>query len=205
MESLKSELEAKKRELAERMENEKNMKEIMDFRNEVITELQTTIENLQGQLLDRENDKEKRGLQQELFTLRERTNHDEKEIERLVRKIGKLELENKSLKEKVGSYRTEIRQKKETELVDKIKDIKIKLKVDEIELVEELFEAHREATENSNSYAQKQLAKFKQKLLQGGKVSEKEIEEICQKQAELIKLEKEVENKLETKMEILKK
>ena len=202
MESLKSELEAKKRELAERMENEKNMKEIMDFRNEVITELQTTIENLQGQLLDRENDKEKRGLQQELFTLRERTNHDEKEIERLVRTIGKLELENKSLKEKVGSYRTEIRQKKETELVDKIKDIKIKLKVDEIELVEELFEAHREATENSNSYAQKQLAKFKQKLLQSGKVSEKEVEKVLQLQIEIINLRKEAEVGAENLIEV---
>ena len=202
MESLKSELEAKKRELAERMENEKNMKEIMDFRNEIITELQTAIENLQGQLLDRENDKEKRGLQQELFTLRERTNRDEKEIKRLTRTIGKLELENKSLKEKVGSYRTEIRQKKETELVDKIKDIKIKLKVDEIELVEELFEAHREATENSNSYAQKQLAKFKQKLLQGGKVSEKEIEKALQLQIEIVNLRKEAEVGVENLIEV---
>ena len=50
--------------------------------------------------------------------------------------------------------------------------------------------------------AQKQLEKNKKKLLKSGQVRKEELDMICQKQAELTKLENEIEQQLETKIEI---
>lgn len=121
-------------------------------------------------------------------------------------------VQNKRLEKELQVIKKEVSQLKEVSLINGIQGKKeeldkiivgMKNRLEDEELLEEVLEAQKEFTESNNSFAQKQLEKNKKRLLKSGQIRKEELDMICQKKAELTKLEKEVEQQ-ETKIEINK-
>ena len=70
---------------------------------------------------------------------------------------------------------------------------------------EDLFEAQKEFLKNNSSYAEKCLNKAKQRLLKNEKLTEQELEKICQIQIELLEMEKQQEQKTKAFIEVNRK
>lgn len=99
--------------------------------------------------------------------------------------------------EKLREEQKDVKQVKFERLLINLKN---KLSSNLQELLDDLLEAKVESFTNNNPFVKRQVDKIKQRILKSGEVSEKELDDICQNQEELVKLEK--KPKLEAKIEV---
>ncbi|MCE8162640.1 MAG: hypothetical protein I3273_02310 [Candidatus Moeniiplasma glomeromycotorum] len=153
-----------------------------------IEKLQKEITSLKNQIFYREIVEERhQELEKQIQALTGENNS-------LKAELKKVRHQNEDLKKQLQSFqsaRTELKRNEFTKLVQDIKN-----KLGDEELVDDFLETYQEVIQSNNSFAQRRLEKIKPKLLK--KISEQEIERLCQLQREILEMEVKLEEKVET-------
>lgn len=159
---------------------------LLSAKEKEITELKTVIQNLQKLVLGNlSRSKKLERTQQANEELKSELELAKEEISR-IKKVN-LDGEIKGKEEELN------------EIIEEVKKEKI-----DTELIEDLLETQKEFTESGSPFAQKQLKKYKERLIRVNEVNEEKVEKICQIKDELTKLEIMKENQLEARIEIIK-